>query len=313
MEPLIATLAGFGVFLVGLLARLAVLPVILAVLSIPVLLALMGVRGFEMLRQRVLGVARVDGLTWKPDLYYTFGHSWLYPEGEAVRVGLDDLAQRVLAGAEAVALPHAGAELHEGDVAAVITCGDKHAAIPSPVAGMVTAVNDAVQRDPSVIQRDPYVRGWLFSVSPSKTRFTRLLRGDAARDWLTEESTRLARFLEQNLGVATADGGEFVLPPPALLTEAQWNALTKAFLNDGRSDVIEADSTMLVTKDDGHLPRALVPLAAVAAAIAGGIYIILLPLIGFALLLGLSALWLLQAVAHGVYRLRAPVDRTRRP
>jgi hypothetical protein len=57
-----------------------------------------------------------------------------------------------------------------------------------------------------------------------------VLRGEAARRWVERESVRLTRFLEHDLGLAAADGGEIVAPPPALLTGEQWTALTMAFL-----------------------------------------------------------------------------------
>ena len=235
MEYLLATLTSLGVFLLGLLARFALLLLVLAVLAIPVFLVLVGIRGYGVLRQRALGLTRVDGLFWRPGLYYAPGHTWVKLEGaRALRVGLDDLAQRLLSGVRAVELPRSGAEVQEGAVAAVITCGNKRAAIASPVDGTVTAANEVVGRDPSVIQRDPYARGWLFAVAPANSRYTRFCRGEPARSWLREEGARLAQFLERNLGLAAADGGEFLFPAPSLLSDEQWEALTRAFLKTGQ-------------------------------------------------------------------------------
>lgn len=234
MGYLLAALESVGVFILGLLTRFALLLLVVAVLAIPVFLGLMGVRGYGVLRRRALGLARVDGLFWRPGLHYAPGHTWVKREGiRALKVGLDDLAQRLLLGARSVELPRIGTVIRAGEVATVVTCGDKHAGIASPVDGTVTGVNEALGRNPSLIHRDPYARGWLFAVAPANSRYASLPRGEPARGWLREEGARLAQFLERDLGVAAADGGEFLFPAPSLLTEAQWRALTRAFLKTG--------------------------------------------------------------------------------
>jgi hypothetical protein len=40
----------------------------------------------------------------------------------------------------------------------------------------------------------------------------------------------LSRFFEVQLGAAAADGGEFVTPPPTMLSDEQWATLTREFL-----------------------------------------------------------------------------------
>jgi len=150
-----------------------------------------------------------------------------------VRVGLDDLAQRLFVGPRTIDLPKPGTMVRAGQVAGTISCGDKRAEIPSPVGGMITAVNDALMANPSLINRAPYGRGWLFTVAPSDSALERLTHGEPARAWLVAEGGRLARFPERDLGVAAADGGETVAPTPALLSQEQWAALTRNFLVTG--------------------------------------------------------------------------------
>jgi glycine cleavage system H lipoate-binding protein len=316
MEALAALVMSFGVFVAGLIARFALVLLALAMLlTIPGVVILAGVWVYEALRRTVIGVTCVDGLLWRRDLYYTPGHTWVSRAGATLRVGLDDLAQRVLFDTQTVELPRPGAQVHEGEVATLVTCGNKRAQIVSPVDGVVTAVNEAVSRDPSVIHRDPYARGWLFAVAPVNSRYARLLRGDMARKWFGSEGSRLAQFLEHNLGVAAADGGEFLFPAPSLLSDQQWAALTEAFLGPGKAEVEAAsgDGGTLEEEKGGRFPRPLVPLVAVISAVAGGLYVILLPVIGFALLLGFSSLWAWQGLRHGVYRLGGPLLRHRPP
>jgi glycine cleavage system H lipoate-binding protein len=214
------TLEFLGVFVVGLAARaLFALLVVIVVFAVPAYLILMAGRGIQALRRR----------TWRAGLLYGPGHTWVRPSGrDAVKVGFDDLAERVLARSDTVTLPRPGTEVREGEVVGVVRCGDKRTEIRAPLSGRITAVNETVARDPEVMHRDPYVAGWLFAMAPSDAAYLGRLRGEAAETWLAEERGRLARFLEHDLGLAAADGGDIA---PSLLTERQWAALTRAFLS----------------------------------------------------------------------------------
>jgi glycine cleavage system H protein len=234
MESIVTTVEFLAVFVGGLAARFALLLLVALVLTVPVVLVVRAVQAAGDLRQRLLGVARTDGLAWRAGAYYAPGHTWVRPDGRnSVRIGLDDLAQRLLADTSALELPEPGSEVREGRVATIVTCGKKRAAIACPVDGTVTAVNEAVASDPSIIHRDPYTRGWLFEVTPGNTRYTGLLQGERARRWLREERARLGEFLEAQMGLAAADGGELVVPAPAVLTDEQWAALGRTFLKTG--------------------------------------------------------------------------------
>jgi len=234
MESAVGVLGALGLFVVGLLARFALLLVVLAVVVSPVLLGLAAVRAYQLVRRRAFAFATSDGVRWRYALYYAPGHTWIRRLGfGTLRVGLDDLAQRLLASPREVELAGAGRVVRAGDVVGVITCGDKRGEIRAPVAGTVTAINEAVVRDPSLIQQDPYARGWLFTLEPADGRYRRFPRGESARAWLEQESLRLARFLERDLGLVAADGGEIVSPGPTLLSQEQWRALTRAFLIAG--------------------------------------------------------------------------------
>src|SRR3990172_5171688 len=127
MEVLLTGLELFAVFVVGLLARFALLVVAVVVLAIPPALVLMAIGGYSLARRRALGVSRVDGLDWRRDLYYSPGHTWVKRDrGLGLKVGLDDLARRLLPGARRVELPSLGAVLQEGGVAAPLPPGAQH-------------------------------------------------------------------------------------------------------------------------------------------------------------------------------------------
>ncbi len=231
MDTFYSALESLGVLIAGMTIRFGLLLVVLAVLSVPVFLFLSGQRGFEAIRRRALGVVRVGGLFWRDRIFYAPGHTWLRRTGRRrVTIGLDDLAQRVFPGPSGITLAAPGTVVREGDKVGVIRNSGRRADLVSPIAGTISAVNDAVRHDPTLLHRDPYERGWLFVMVPTDASVERYRTGEDARAWLRAEGARLSRFFETELGVAAADGGEFVVPPPTLLQDEQWVRLTHEFL-----------------------------------------------------------------------------------
>jgi glycine cleavage system H protein len=231
MQAVTDTLQNIGIFVVFLAARFAVLLVVLAVLTVIFLAGLAAVRLVERARRHALGLTRVDGLMWRAGVYFSPGHAWLQPrEGGTLRVGLDDLAQHVLAHISEVMLPEPGRLIRAGEPAAVIRCGKRRAAIPAPVTGRVVAVNPRVVARPARLHNDPYAGGWLYAVQPDDASYARLPYGSESRAWFSREAIRASQFFEHQLGMAAADGGELIAPAPSLLTESQWDEMTKSFL-----------------------------------------------------------------------------------
>ena len=205
---------------------------------------------------------------------------------EGVRIGLDGIAQRIVLGVHAVKLPQPGTKMRSGEVASQIICGDKSVPIVCPLDGIVTVVNQTVYRDPSVLHEDTYGEGWLFDMAQTKFPDTCLRHGRSARRWFSAEAGRLKQFLERDLGVAAADGGELLWETPALLSYEQWTALTDSFLLPRPAAATEIVSTSGAETAPIHRQRpAVTLLRAVGGVVAGGLYIIVLPVIGFAVLI----------------------------
>ena len=70
---------------------------IIAAIALPIAGVLLAWQGLQRLGDRASGLGRVGHLRWRRGNYYSLGHLWLRPQGAArVRIGLDDVAQRVL-------------------------------------------------------------------------------------------------------------------------------------------------------------------------------------------------------------------------
>lgn len=231
MTTFLEILTAIGVFTAGLAARLGIVLVIMVALLVPVLLAVGGLKAFGAARLWFQGYRAAGSLKFRNGLSYAPGHTWVKADGgNSLKVGLDDLAQRILPWTVAVELPSPGQVVKEGEPVAMLSCGGRDVRVAAPVAGRVLAVNTAVVREPTLAKSENYGNGWLFAIEPEGQEWKKLPFGERARSWLRAEGERLEIFYETQLGMAAADGGELIGSPDTLLTDSQWKALTRSFL-----------------------------------------------------------------------------------
>jgi len=100
-------------------------------------------------------------------LRYTAEHEWAAAaEGGRVRVGITHYAQDALGDIVFLQLPEVGAEVAAGDQVGEVESTKSVSEIYAPVAGTVSAVNQAVVDAPELVNADPYGEGWLFELEP---------------------------------------------------------------------------------------------------------------------------------------------------
>jgi glycine cleavage system H protein len=97
------------------------------------------------------------------DLHYTEEHEYLREtEEEGVyAVGITDYAQGELGDVVFVELPDVGASFSRMDVFGTIEAVKAVSDLYCPVQGEIVGVNDELHDDPSLVNSDPYGRGWM--------------------------------------------------------------------------------------------------------------------------------------------------------
>jgi glycine cleavage system H protein len=100
------------------------------------------------------------------DLHYTEEHEYVKPTGDMgiVSVGITDYAQGELGDVVYVELPEVGTKFNPMDVFGTIEAVKAVSELFCPVAGQVIEVNDALERDPALVNRDPYGDGWMIKM-----------------------------------------------------------------------------------------------------------------------------------------------------
>jgi glycine cleavage system H protein len=202
-----------------------------ALFAMPIVAAIYLTQGAIALQRRAAGTVDAGGARWKPGLAYTTAHTWVKNLwGRNVKVGLDDVARRIVSGVSSLTLPPVGTRLRQGDMLVAVRCGERLVAIPSPVDGIVLERNGSLLAEPALIEHEPYGAGWMLRIEISERDAAAGYRGSASKRWLREESLRLTHFLESRLGMAAADGGTLTAPPSVLLGEPEWREAVHSFL-----------------------------------------------------------------------------------
>jgi glycine cleavage system H protein len=97
------------------------------------------------------------------DLQYTKDHEYVKTTEDPgiVIIGITDYAQGELGDVVYVELPKVGASFGEHDVFGTIEAVKAVSELFSPIAGEVTATNDRLDKEPSLVNSDPYGDGWM--------------------------------------------------------------------------------------------------------------------------------------------------------
>jgi glycine cleavage system H protein len=97
------------------------------------------------------------------DLHYTEEHEYLKPTDDdgVYAIGVTDYAQGELGDVVFVELPEVGSSFDAMDVFGTIEAVKAVSDLYCPVKGEVVAVNDGLDDDPSLVNSDPYGKGWM--------------------------------------------------------------------------------------------------------------------------------------------------------
>jgi len=125
----------------------------------------------------LLDVAR-DGtiLRAKKGLHYSDDSLWFALENDVVRIGVFDLAQRILGDVYLLDLVSAGVRVEVSDIIAELEASKKHLRIAAPFSGVVIETNDKLEVTPNMINEDPYGNGWLCLFKPDSLDGVKSLR-----------------------------------------------------------------------------------------------------------------------------------------
>ncbi len=97
-------------------------------------------------------------------LYYSKDDEWAKADGDIVTIGITDYAQDKLGDIVYLEEVEKGKKIKAGEAFTTIESVKAASDIFSPVSGEVVEINEEVFKNPSIINKDPYGKGWMVKI-----------------------------------------------------------------------------------------------------------------------------------------------------
>ncbi len=95
------------------------------------------------------------------ELKYTRSHEWVRVEKDEAVVGITEHAQDALGDIVYLELPEVGETFEREQVFGVVESVKTTSDLYAPIKGTIVAVNEAAVEDSSLVNSDPYGKGWM--------------------------------------------------------------------------------------------------------------------------------------------------------
>ncbi|TFF67186.1 glycine cleavage system protein GcvH [Candidatus Thorarchaeota archaeon] len=102
------------------------------------------------------------------DLVYSEEHEWVRVEDDIAVIGITDHAQNSLHEITFVEIIEEGTVVDAGDEVGLVESMKASSDIFTPLSGEIVEVNAELEDAPEIVNEDPYGKGWMFKIKPSK-------------------------------------------------------------------------------------------------------------------------------------------------
>jgi glycine cleavage system H protein len=135
-------------------------------------------------------MVKVEAYEVPEGLYFSKDFGWVKIEGDNVRLGITDYAQKSLREIVYTELPSVGSEVKQGEPFGTLESVKAVSDLVASVSGTIQEVNDEVQSKPETLNEDPYGKGWLIVVKPSnlQAELANIMDFDKAVEWHKAQS-----------------------------------------------------------------------------------------------------------------------------
>ena len=137
-------------------------------------------------------MAEIKGYNMPDDLYFNAEHSWARVDGNKVTVGMSDFFQKEAGDVVFIDLPDEGEDVSQGEVCGKIQSRKWIGKLVSPVSGEIITINEDLEEDTSLINKDCYGKGWVLVIEASDldSDLANLVHGPAVVEFIEKEIKR---------------------------------------------------------------------------------------------------------------------------
>jgi glycine cleavage system H protein len=111
--------------------------------------------------KEISDIILVDGLKYAEE------HEWVKKEGDTVKIGITDYAQDQLGDIVFVELPEVDTEFDKGEEFGTLESTKAVSELYMPIGGKIVAINEALEDESELVNKDTYGDGWMIAVAPS--------------------------------------------------------------------------------------------------------------------------------------------------
>ncbi len=97
-------------------------------------------------------------------LRYSESHEYVKVEGDCAVVGITDFAQEQLGNVVYVDVPEVGDEVTAGETFGAVESTKAASDLVCPVSGEVVEVNETLEDEPELVNKDAFGEGWIIKV-----------------------------------------------------------------------------------------------------------------------------------------------------
>ena len=139
-------------------------------------------------------MANIQGYEFPDEMYFHTDHAWVRIEEDgSAAIGMNDFYQKEAGDVVYVDLPFEGDEIEAGEVCGKLQSSKWIGKLVAPISGEITAVNEELESESTLINQSPYSEGWIIRVQPANWDEDKknLMHGvDGITPWLDSEIAR---------------------------------------------------------------------------------------------------------------------------
>jgi len=135
-------------------------------------------------------MVKIEGYELPDDLYYHNDHAWAKIESDGtITVGMNDFYQKSAGDTTYIDLPFEGDDIEQGETVGKIQSAKWVGKFVSPISGEILEVNEELEDDCTLINKNPYDKGWIMKVKPSNLDDDKenLVTGNKIEAWIKKE------------------------------------------------------------------------------------------------------------------------------
>ncbi len=193
--------------------------------------------------QKKLGTLTANALRIPQGILFNINHTWAHLDSKGVaKVGMDDLLLHLTGEVQFSILRKNGDMISKDELLAEVNHNGKQLRILSPISGEILAANSLMKENPELLNEDPYQKGWMYKIRPSRwmAETNSYFLAEEATNWSARELERFKDFLATSVeryapepsNIVLQDGGELIDQPLSQLPTEIWQDFERSFLGN---------------------------------------------------------------------------------